>query len=402
MFGPIADFLIGGAWSMPATRKRAEPEKTSEPELPSRFAWMEGRGLNSAIRDEGRIVQTRLHSKQDALGISDGVGGWASSERADPALFSRLLMHFCWAELRSIDDAYRRAQQPPDDEEAHAIDAAWQHTDPVDILQTAWERSVRASKREGIMGSATALLAVLRGDELRVANMGDCVLMLIRDGRMVFRSTEQQHSFNFPVQLGMMDATVESVSLASALCLHRDGTIPDGANDDELPGGKQIGDYLSEHAATPGKTSWDSPRMDAGHWTFDVQPGDVLILASDGLHDNLFDEDIIEQLGDVLAHHASCPSDEHSSAIDLPYAISRSLCERAREASTDGRLLSSPFQQHANEEGIYYVGGKNDDITVITAVVAAAGDDPGGAGLGSRVIGTGDGGLWDVGGAGAM
>lgn len=43
---------------------------------------------------------------------------------------------------------------------------------------------------------------MLYQDELRVANLGDCGVSIIRKDDYVFRSEEQQHSFNFPYQLG--------------------------------------------------------------------------------------------------------------------------------------------------------------------------------------------------------
>lgn len=94
------------------------------------------------------------------------------------------------------------------------------------------------------MGSATASLAVLRRDELRVAHLGDCGLTIIRDQDFLFRSEEQQHSFNCPYQLG---------------------THP---------------------------TS-DRPN-DAESYRIRVQRGDIVILGSDGLFDNLQDEEILE------------------------------------------------------------------------------------------------------------
>mgnify|MGYP007025155928 FL=1 len=36
----------------------------------------------------------------------------------------------------------------------------------------------------------------------------------------------------------------------------------------------------------------------------------------------------------------------------------------------DPRVMCSPFQQHANEEGMYYVGGKSDDVTVLAGLIA--------------------------------
>lgn len=382
MLAPLTDFLMGIP-RPPASRGAQTDEADDERQLPSSLSYLHGKGLQSTIRYHGRIVKTRLRSKQvgedayflkdDALGIADGVGGWASNAHADPALFSRLLMHFCYDELSKLDKLQHHAWAGDTSEAL----TEWFNCDPVEIMQVAWERCVRASKREGILGSATALLAVLRGDELRVANMGDCVLVLIRNKEMIFRSAEQQHSFNYPVQLGMMDATVESVTLASALCQHRDGMLPDGADDLALPDvNEKMSRYIHSYDANPENPQYDSPRHDAGIWGLKVQPGDLVIMASDGLFDNLFDDDILETVLSVMDGRG-CSDLEHDP--DLPHTMARALCDKARSIMEDPRGIVSPFQQHANEEGIYYVGGKNDDVTVLIGVVSeheALGTDP--------------------------
>ncbi|PWN23532.1 protein serine/threonine phosphatase 2C [Microstroma glucosiphilum] len=232
--------------------------------------------------------------RPDSIGIADGVGGWATRPGANPAMFSRLLMHFCSVELSRFDWRH-------------------EHLDPVEVMHRAWERCVRVARREGILGSTTALLALLRKDELRIANLGDCVLLIVRKGELLFRSQEQQHSFNFPVQLGMM------------------------------------------------------PRRDCGRWTIKVQKGDIIIVASDGLVDNLFDDDIIEE----VQRFAPPPSSPDEA-----------LASRAKAISQDAKAIVSPFQQRATEEGLHYVGGKHDDISVLVAVVgeAAAGGGGGGGG----------------------
>ncbi|CAD6891012.1 unnamed protein product [Tilletia laevis] len=443
------------------------------------------------ICQDGRIVQDRLRSvpvgedayflREDALGVADGVGGWASRPGADPALFSRLLMHFCSVELSRFDSL--------SSEELAAKDGAmlrrWAQVDPVEILHCAWHRCVRAARREGIIGSSTALVAVLRGDELRIANVGDCVLLIIRQGDLLFRSTEQQHSFNFPVQLGMMGDTVESVAeelqrrkdvkekaAAAAAAAAEAGAKEDGvegseegqksaakvdsedADDEPIPDGV---DYTidghgaststeangpngsaasvnangdAQHLDSAGSTNsatangggssanaasndvdgeeseveWDEPRRDAGRWSVKVEPGDVIIIGSDGLVDNLFDEDILEEVlrfAPAPAAAASSDSesvspqaadgqqaegdqegsaggaDEHAPfgnwlpADFSPQLVSEALCSRAKAVSEDSRALYSPFQQRAVTEGLHYVGGKHDDISVLVAVVGA-------------------------------
>ncbi|KAJ2363252.1 hypothetical protein H4S01_004391, partial [Coemansia sp. RSA 2610] len=59
-----------------------------------------------------------------------------------------------------------------------------------------------------------------------------------------------------------------------------------------------------------------------------------------------------------------------------PGAISRAIAQRARLVSEDTRFAESPFQMRAMQEGLYYQGGKRDDITVIVAVVTDLEDTP--------------------------
>lgn len=90
-------------------------------------------------------------------------------------------------------------------------------------------------------------------------------------------------------------------------------------------------------------------------FTVKVEKGDIIILASDGLFDNLFDEDILEivceqispKLEGVLATGSDIPE------ID-PQTISDALALRAKSVSEDSDNGSSPFQTRAMKEGMYY------------------------------------------------
>ncbi len=47
---------------------------------------------------------------------------------------------------------------------------------------------------------------------LQVANLGDSGCMVLRDGRIVLRTVEQTHAFNFPRQLGTVRAAAAALS----------------------------------------------------------------------------------------------------------------------------------------------------------------------------------------------
>jgi serine/threonine protein phosphatase PrpC len=140
--------------------------------------------------------------------------------------------------------------------------------------------------------------------------------MVIRGGEPIFRSEEQQHSFNFPFQLGT--------------------------------------------------NSRDTPH-DTQTFTIKIQEGDVVVIGSDGLFDNVFDEDIVD-----IVVSKTLPIVTMSD----PQQMSDALLRRAREVAEDSRFASSPFQSRAIQEGFYYQGGKVDDITVLCGIIKTNEDSP--------------------------
>lgn len=202
-------------------------------------------------------------------------------------------MHHAYLELERFDNV--------DDPYFCQYDDA----DPVDILQRSYELTMDEARRKGVLGSATACIALLRNDELRVANLGDCGISVIRQNSYVFRSEEQQHAFNFPYQLG--------------------------AN------------------------SCDRP-SDAQAFDIKVEKGDIIIMGSDGLFDNLYDKEILAIVQSHV-HAYTIPGSGQRPPRLLhfePQKLSDALAIRAKAISEDRRHVDTPFQTRAMHEGIYY------------------------------------------------
>ncbi|KAI8140827.1 phosphatase 2C-like domain-containing protein [Fennellomyces sp. T-0311] len=253
--------------------------------------------------------------RADALGVADGVGGWAGTLGANPALYSRKLMHHAYLELERFDNV--------DDD----CFAKYDEADPVDILQRSYEISLMEARREGVIGSSTACVALLRNDELRVANLGDCGIAVIRQNSYIFRNEEQQHAFNFPYQLGT--------------------------------------------------NSPDKPK-DAQTFDISVEKGDIVILGTDGLFDNLFDKEILSIVrAHVNAYTIPGSGQRPPRLLNFnPQKLSDALADRARAVSEDRRNMDSPFQTQAINEGYFHQGGKSDDISVVVAIINDSEDSP--------------------------
>lgn len=257
--------------------------------------------------------------REDAIAVADGVGGWSNNPEANPALYSSLMTRYIYQELARLEEL------PVDDPENVKFS-------PIKVIQNAYD------KIYGVIGSCTILLAALRGEFLKIANLGDGGLLIVRNGKVSYRTKEQQHSFNFPFQLG-----------------------PNSQN-------------------TP---------KDACLEEFQVHEGDILVMASDGLFDNLFDSQIIEilegyRLGQIPGRKFPVPllqqypkpraaglgavaGNQKTSRFDVN-AVSQWLAKEALDVSCDPRARS-PFESKASQEGILFQGGKPDDISVIVSIV---------------------------------
>ncbi|XP_022896952.1 probable protein phosphatase 2C BIPP2C1 isoform X1 [Olea europaea var. sylvestris] len=154
-------------------------------------------------------------------------------------------------------------------------------------------------------GSTTVLIAHLDGQALHVANIGDSGFIILRHGTVYKKSSPMFHEFHFPVQIAR----------------------------------------------------GDDPSCLTEEYKVELEEGDVIIAATDGLFDNLYDQEISSM---VLA---SLDNDQPLEEIAELLAI---------QAQEVGRSESvrSPFVDAARAAGyIGYTGGKLDDVAVIVSVV---------------------------------
>lgn len=170
--------------------------------------------------------------------------------------------------------------------------------------------------KEQIIGSSTACVVVLnRTDQmLYAANIGDSGFLVMRNGQIVHRSEEQQHYFNTPFQLSLAPANISNL-------VHSDG--PESADTSSLP----------------------------------VEEGDLILVATDGLFDNLPESFIVQQLSKLRDHN-----------LENMQKMVNALAFHAHRLAFDANYLS-PFCKRARENGINIQGGKPDDITVLLAAV---------------------------------
>jgi serine/threonine protein phosphatase PrpC len=97
-----------------------------------------------------------------------------------------------------------------------------------------------------------------------------------------------------------------------------------------------------------------------------LQDKDIIVMGSDGLYDNLFNEDIVTCIYPQYKSHQQ--SRHLTGELANPTAAAECLAKKAEIKSNNPNYLS-PFARGAQEVGVPYQGGKPDDITVIVAQV---------------------------------
>ncbi|GBF90533.1 serine threonine phosphatase [Raphidocelis subcapitata] len=304
-----------------------------------------------------------------ALGVADGVGGWAESG-VNPAQYSRTLMRVTCAYIEGAEgEALARAAadgaraQGADNslfglasggydaapaaaaaaaggEEGYAYafnngaasGAPLAAAPPVAPRARADPRAAldAAHRRTRCAGSATAVVLQLDAAKRRLvaANLGDSGFLVARGGAVLARSKPLQHFFDCPLQLGAYPEFVDATDTAAQ------------ADVFEVP----------------------------------LRRGDVIIAGSDGLWDNVYDPEVLERLpatpdeAQAAAESIAALARRHASDPEFasPYAKEALLqgfdlpwFEKIKGASfKDGRLELATL-----------TGGKQDDITVLVAVV---------------------------------
>jgi protein phosphatase PTC7 len=255
-------------------------------------------------------------------GVADGVGGWAASDpTSDSGLFSRSILHY------AISDFTKNSLCSTSKKKSLLEDRVCKsQVDLVAFIDHAHR------KTEHIKGSTTVALTLLQDNILHCANLGDSGILILRPEKepnsdriqlkTVLRSEEQQHRFNMPFQISYYDKAT-----------------------------KYRGDVASK----------------ADLWTVEVQEKDIIIAATDGVLDNLFDRDMIQIVQDAGLDQIQSNEEIQSKASVAALKIGELSHRYGEDNQRDG-----PFAAHAKKFGYRYSGGKPDDIAVVVAVVVGS------------------------------
>ncbi|PUZ76692.1 hypothetical protein GQ55_1G311100 [Panicum hallii var. hallii] len=160
------------------------------------------------------------HAEAGFIGVADGVGGYRDYG-VDAGAFARELMASALAKGELAAKASRRRRR----------------LRPEDVLERAYESMVI----KGTPGASTAVVLSLDRATLRWAYIGDSAFAVLRGGRSVHRSAEQQRRFNCP--LAKAEVCGLPVKDGGVVVAGTDGLF-DNVHDDQLARAVQMGTEL--------------------------------------------------------------------------------------------------------------------------------------------------------------
>jgi protein phosphatase PTC7 len=273
----------------------------------------------------------KLQPSSTAFGIADGVGGWATSG-VDPAEFSH---GFCHYMARTTLE--------------------WTHgrLTPRMLMEIGYQNIIDDPSVPA--GGSTACIGIAGPDgSLQMANLGDSGFLQLRLGAVHHYSNPQTHAFNTPYQLSIIPPKVIAQSA--------------------MFGGMPLSDLPEKAELSSGQ----------------LRHGDVLILATDGVWDNLNPQEVLNIVSSQMRSHGAW-NETDNQGLAVPDQISElirpgGLGEKKGQQTIQGAVAAAvageakitsmndrrdgPFakevQKYYPEEGFH--GGKVDDICVIAVI----------------------------------
>ncbi|ODV95155.1 hypothetical protein PACTADRAFT_49899 [Pachysolen tannophilus NRRL Y-2460] len=292
--------------------------KDRDSEQKGTFFQQQGKNLGSSLSPTGEdnyVIGFNNLENSIIIGVADGVGGW-SELGYDSSYISRELCE----KLKKF------------------FEIGNYNGDNKKLLESSFNEILKEEKVQ--VGGTTICFGTINSKgKLDVTNLGDSWFGVFRpiinagnnrDIRFncIFQSKEQTHGFNTPYQLSIIPKSILEASEAQ---------------------GKR---YIQ-----------DKPSDAQDYQQFNLQKGDIIMFATDGVTDNVCTDDISNFLTDEFNENKV---EDETSLLK----INKHFVTKVNKLSRDHKYPSVFAQELSKLTGQAYTGGKYDDITVVMVQVS--------------------------------
>lgn len=235
------------------------------------------------------------------MAIADGVSGWESKgEQCSLGIWARSMVET----LSRLMTEYKLSHAP------HPLN----NRDVSQILDDSYLHTSHLMDLQNLQGSSTLILSMLCGETLKYISIGDSKLYVVRNGEVIMTNEEQMAENLCPMQIGTQTLNVLPSELAVV---------------DEI----------------------------------DLLPGDLVIMCSDGVSDNLYDREILQALGECL-----------NFKRENLRAVANKILARCKAVAFDDNAYTPYNEKVAKLPSLRFgknrgLGGKLDDMSLCIAQV---------------------------------
>lgn len=266
------------------------------------------------------------------LAVADGVGGWSESG-GDSSKISTGILNEMKIQVGKLDKSIVKVNNKSDPKDPKESEKPTDVEETDVLLKTIGIKAFDSMKNRGHKSGSTTVCTCLLDHSkgiMEISNVGDSGALVLRDGSIFKKTKAGVEGFNAPHQLGF-----------------------------DIKG-NQYGSYAAMETKI----------------LVDLKPGDIVVLMSDGVIDNVYEDELcsfVYKLVGGLVNGDDLKKIADRSKLDkaiterlktTAQTIAMNAYARAKET-----LWKSPFAESAISHGYYYMGGKQDDISVIVGVV---------------------------------
>ncbi|KAK6526472.1 hypothetical protein TWF694_005058 [Orbilia ellipsospora] len=361
-------------WINPPLSSFSEPLSVHSTSLSRRPLYPHQHSLQDTVPSGGSARFLRGYTNGDDallmhhryLAVADGVGSWNTRERGYPALWSRLLVHYFSIVCERFFSRQRRKRKPAASSLSSGggmIEGEEEELNVQNILNEAFSAVVKATSNISPVPSTTTTVGktttLTKGTSNKpfIISAPPTSETQRYHGTTTFTGCVLHHNKLHVVNVGDSHCLVLRPSAAPA-------SSPAGTSTNANEGEGFIlrtkeGWHYFDCPRQLGTDSPDTPLQNATVSSITVQNGDIVILATDGMLDNIWQEEVIS----IILRTLSPPSSHQGTGegdIEWEMELGQMMRKKGRKKVEEG--VNVAFREYSNMTRNVYNG---DDVDLI-------------------------------------
>ncbi|KAF3906752.1 hypothetical protein AA313_de0203788 [Arthrobotrys entomopaga] len=295
------------------------------------------------------------------LAVADGVGSWNTRERGYPALWSRLLVHYFSIGCERFFNRGRRRKRISSSNISSSINDKEAELSIQNILNEAFSAVVKATSN--ISTSPSSSSTTTTAGKTTTITKGTSNKPYLIDAPPT-SDTQRYHGTTTFTGCILHNNKLHVVNVGDSHCLVlRPSSIPPNKTINEGEGfilRTKEGWHYFDCPRQLGTDSPDTPLLNATVSTIPVQNGDIVILATDGMLDNIWEEEVVSIILRTLSPPPTFTTGTGEEGMEWEMELGQMMRKKGRKKVEEG--VNVAFREFTNTKRNVYNG---DDVDLI-------------------------------------